>query len=115
MRLRHTRPAAIDLNSILEYINGHSPGGAKRVQARIRAITDLLLQYPLSGIVTSDPGIRRKAATPYPYVIFYEVTDGEVIIHAIRHGARDPYDSPGFHEDSLPYEANDQKSTGAGL
>jgi hypothetical protein len=41
--------------------------------------------------------------TPFPYVIFYEVTDDEIVIHAVRHGARDPYDNPGstwgyFHE-----------------
>jgi hypothetical protein len=33
--------------------------------------------------VTGDPCIRCKTATPYPYVIFYEVTDREVVIHAI--------------------------------
>jgi toxin ParE1/3/4 len=27
---------------------------------------------------------------PYPYLIFYEVTDDEAIIHAVRHSARDP-------------------------
>ena len=31
----------------------------------------------------------------YPYLIFYEVTENEVIIHAIRHGARDPSSVPG--------------------
>jgi plasmid stabilization system protein ParE len=24
------------------------------------------------------------------YLVFYEVTDTEIIIHAVRHGARDP-------------------------
>jgi plasmid stabilization system protein ParE len=33
-------------------------------------------------------------ATPSPYLIFYEVTENEVIIHAIRHGARDPSTMP---------------------
>jgi plasmid stabilization system protein ParE len=32
------------------------------------------------------------ATTPFPYLIFYEVSDGEVIIHAVRHGARDAAD-----------------------
>jgi toxin ParE1/3/4 len=32
--------------------------------------------------------------TPYPYVIFYEVLDDEIIIHAVRHGARDPGGNP---------------------
>jgi toxin ParE1/3/4 len=115
MRLRYTHPAAADLKSILEYIAERSPRGAKRVQARIRAAIDLLLQYPLAGMVTGDPAIRRKTATPYPYIIFYEVTDYEVIIHAVRYGARDTYNSPGLHEESHPYEAGNQRSAGAGL
>ena len=103
MRLRYTLPALADLTSILEYLAERSPQGAKRVQARIRAVTDVLLQYPLSGAVTDDPTIRRMTTAPFPYVIFYEVTDNEIVIHAVRHGARDPYDNPGstwgyFHE-----------------
>jgi toxin ParE1/3/4 len=31
--------------------------------------------------------------TPYPYLIFYEATDAEIIIHAVRHGARNPSDN----------------------
>jgi plasmid stabilization system protein ParE len=110
MRLRYTRPAAADLASILEYIAERSPWGVKRVQARIRAVTNLLLRYPLAGTMTGDPAIRRKTTTPHPYVIFYEVNDDEVIIHAVRHGARDSYNSPGLHEDSHPYEPGDQRS-----
>jgi hypothetical protein len=33
--------------------------------------------------------------TPCPYLIFYEATDTEVIIHAIRHAARSPSGMPG--------------------
>jgi plasmid stabilization system protein ParE len=32
---------------------------------------------------------------PYPYLVFYEVTDEEIIVHAVRHGARDPGSMPG--------------------
>lgn len=63
------------------------------MHARIRAITDLLLRYPLAGAVTDDPTIRRITTTPYPYLIFYEATDAEIIIHAVCHGARDPSDN----------------------
>jgi plasmid stabilization system protein ParE len=59
MRLRYTLPALADLASILDYIATHSPQGAARIHARIRAITDLLLKYPLAGAVTDDPTIRR--------------------------------------------------------
>jgi plasmid stabilization system protein ParE len=94
MRLRYTLPALSDLASILDYIADRSPQGAARVQTRIRAITDLLIRYPLAGAVTDNPTIRRMTATPYPYLIFYEATDAEIIIHAVRHGARVPSDNP---------------------
>jgi toxin ParE1/3/4 len=93
MRPRYTLPALADLASILDYIADHSPQGAARTHARIRAITDLLLRYPLAGSVTDDPSIRRITTTPFPYLIFYEATDTEIIIHAVRHGARGPSDN----------------------
>ena len=94
MRLRYTLPALADLVAILDYIAERSPQGAARIHSRIRAVTDLLLLYPQAGAVTDDPTIRRLTTTPYPYLIFYETTDEEVIIHAVRHGARDPSDNP---------------------
>jgi toxin ParE1/3/4 len=94
MRLRYTLPALADLAAILDYIADRSPQGAARIHSRIRAVTDLLLRYPLAGAVTDDPAIRRLTTTPYPYLIFYEATDDEVVIHAVRHGARDSSDNP---------------------
>ena len=95
MRLRYTLPALADLESILDHVVDRSPQGASRNHARIRAVTDLLLRYPRAGAVTDDPTIRRVTTTPYPYLVFYEATDAEIIIHAGRHGARDPSDNPG--------------------
>ena len=95
MNLRYTLPALADLGSILDHIAIHSPQGAQRVQARIQAIIDLLLLHPDVGIRTNDPVIRRLTAVPYPYLIFYEVTATEIIIHAVRHAARNPSGMPG--------------------
>jgi plasmid stabilization system protein ParE len=55
VRLRYTLPALADLSAILDYIAAHSPQGARRVQARIRALTDLLLQHPNVGTRMGDP------------------------------------------------------------
>jgi toxin ParE1/3/4 len=90
MRLRYTLPALADLTSILDYIAERSPQGAARIHARIYAVADLLLRHPLAGAVTDDPSIRRMTTIPYPYLIFYQATDAEIIVHAVRHGARDP-------------------------
>jgi toxin ParE1/3/4 len=95
VRLRYTLPALADLESILDYIAARSPQGARRVQARIKAILDLLLVHPRVGARTDDPTIRRVTTTPYPYLVFYEITETEIVVHAIRHGARDPSGMPG--------------------
>jgi plasmid stabilization system protein ParE len=95
MRLRYTFPALGDLDSILSYISVASPQGAAHVRRRIKDVIDLLLVVPHIGSRTHDPTIRRIVVRPYPYLIFYEVTPEEVIIHAVRHAARDPSTMPG--------------------
>jgi toxin ParE1/3/4 len=95
VRLRYTLPALADLSAILDYIAAHSPRGARQVQARIKVLTDLLLLHPHIGRRTSDRAIRRMPMTPYPYLPFYEATETEIIIHAVRHAARDPSGMPG--------------------
>jgi plasmid stabilization system protein ParE len=32
---------------------------------------------------------------PYPYLVFYQAREDEIIIHAVRHAARDPASMPG--------------------
>lgn len=95
MNLRYTRPALDDLETILDYIAAHSPQAATRVQSRIRAVTLLVAQHPRIGTRTDDPMIRRMTVLPYPYLIFYEIAADELVIHAIRHAARDPSTMPG--------------------
>ncbi len=58
-RLRYTRPALADLEAVLDYIAARSPQGARRVQARIQGVIDLLTQHPFIGTRTNDPAIRR--------------------------------------------------------
>jgi toxin ParE1/3/4 len=95
VKLRFTLPALADLNSILDYIAAHSPQGVQRVQGRIQGIISLLLSHPDIGIRTDDPTIRRLATPPYPHLVFYEIAETEIIIHAVRHVARDPSGMPG--------------------
>lgn len=47
------------------------------------------------GRRTDDPAIRRLTVTPYPFLVFYEATESEIVIHAVRHAARDPSEMPG--------------------
>jgi len=95
VKIRYTAPALADLASILDYVTSHSPHGARRVQTRIQAIIELLSVHPNIGVRTDDPAIRRLTTLPYPYLVFYEVSESQIIIHAVRHAARNPADMPG--------------------
>jgi addiction module RelE/StbE family toxin len=95
LKLRYTRPALADLKAILAYVALESPQGADRVRARIRSLLDLLRAHPFIGSPTDDPDIRRLVITPFPCLVFYQVTNNEVIIHAVRHSAQNPADMPG--------------------
>jgi plasmid stabilization system protein ParE len=88
VKLRYTRRAAAELEEVLAYIEERSPLGARHVRARIQAIIDLLLQHPHAGQLTSNGRLRRMVASPYPYLIFYEVTQDHIVIHGLRHAAR---------------------------
>jgi toxin ParE1/3/4 len=88
LNLRYTPKALAELADILAFIAERSPQGAGNVQRRIQTITSLLIQYPQSGQLTSVSGLRRIAAIPYPYLIFYELAAADIIIIGVRHAAR---------------------------
>ncbi len=88
VKVRYTKSALKQLTSVLDYIQMHSPRGAQSVREQISELLNVLETHPLIGVRTNDPRIRRIVATPYPYVVLYEVREGEIIIRSVRHGAR---------------------------
>lgn len=94
MRLRYTLQAAAELDEVLSYIATRSPQGARRVQSRIQVIIDLLLRHPHAGQLTNKGRLRRMVASPYPYLIFYQAMEDEIVIHGVRHSARRPSSMP---------------------
>ncbi|GJE25716.1 type II toxin-antitoxin system RelE/ParE family toxin [Methylobacterium organophilum] len=90
MKLRLTRPAAQQLDKVLIYIAQHNPSGARKVQDRVQATMQMLVDHPFAGHATARRGIRRMIVTPYPYAITYSLGADEVIILGVRHTARRP-------------------------
>lgn len=94
MKLRYTRKAAAELQEVLAGIAEHSTQGAHRVRNAIRQAVDLLGEHPRSGRMINRHGLRRTVVVPYPYLIFYEVRNDEVVIIGVRHAARRPFSTP---------------------
>jgi toxin ParE1/3/4 len=95
VKLRVTRRAATQIEKALDYIESESPQGANRLRERIRTLFLLLEQHPYAGQATDLPGVRRLTVSPYPYLIFYRVTDEGVIVQRIRHTSRRPLSGSG--------------------
>jgi toxin ParE1/3/4 len=89
VKIRFTPEALIEFSEILEYLKTRSPGGARNVSARVKAVLTNLSDYPLSGTLTDMEQMRRIKVQHYPYLIFYRVEEQEIIILGIRHAARD--------------------------
>jgi toxin ParE1/3/4 len=90
VRLRVTKRAATQIKKALDYIEADSTQGANNVRERIQALFDLLTRHPYAGQATDLPGVRCLTLSPYPYLIFYRVTDSEVIVQRMRHASRRP-------------------------
>jgi addiction module RelE/StbE family toxin len=91
VKLRFTKRAVRQIEEIIDAITLESPQGARRVRERMQSITTLLIEHPQIGQQTDVAGIRRMLVSPYPYLIFYRVTEDAVIVQRVRHAARDPF------------------------
>jgi toxin ParE1/3/4 len=94
MKVRYTRRALANVDRIFRYIARENPAAAARVVARIEDLVGQLAGIPEMDEGAEMRGIRRLVATPFPYLIFYEVALDEVIIHRVRHAARRPWAGP---------------------
>jgi toxin ParE1/3/4 len=90
MKVRYSRRALADLVGIAAYMREHNTQTAAALEKWLRASIEQLQTFPLLGRPTDDPEIRMFPIVRYPYLVFYEVADNEIVIHHIRHARRQP-------------------------
>ena len=88
MRVRYSATASADLTGIVSYLEERNPRAAAAVGRTIETTMDRIAAFPDSAQTTDAPGIRAAPAGRYPYLIFYLVENGEMLIVRILHGAR---------------------------
>jgi addiction module RelE/StbE family toxin len=89
MRIRFTVGATAQLEAIFAYIARENPLAASKVVHRIEEVAEKLGVNPYMGRTVSRSGVRMIPVLPFPYLIFYEVTDVVKVIR-VRHAARRP-------------------------
>jgi len=93
MRVKFNRGALADIDEIAAYIAERNPKAAAELLARIEAVAKLLERTPEIGTRTDRPNLRKLVIGSY--LMVYEITAREVVIHYVRHGARRrPWEEP---------------------
>jgi plasmid stabilization system protein ParE len=92
MKVRYTRRASHDLESILSYIGRDDVIAAERVRRAIVATIKMVSLRPYIGIRNARaPELRSRLVPRYLYRVHYALRDQEIVVLHIRHGARAPW------------------------
>ncbi len=94
MKTRLSRAAAEDLREVLVLLSEQSPSAARGFRDRFRRLRTRIGDFPESGRTTDDASLRVVNMGRYPYLVFFERVDTQIVIMRIVHGARDPQTLP---------------------
>ncbi len=87
--VRWTSPALRDLGGITRYLSKENPDAATKLITEVDRTIALLATFPLLGREVKDERLGRYRLVPiWDYLIFYIVTENEVQIRRVLHGAR---------------------------
>jgi plasmid stabilization system protein ParE len=88
MKLRIQPAATNDLRVAFEYYEEQSPGlGSHFVKC---LIGDLERLKQFAGIHARESGFQRLKSQRFPFVVFYEVFEEEIVVFAVLDWRRDP-------------------------
>lgn len=94
MRILYTATALDEIEGIFAHIAKDNLRAASDVIAVIEKTVARLSEYPQSAVETDLQDVRVALALPHPYLIFYSVEGGSLVIRNVRHAARRRPGSP---------------------
>jgi plasmid stabilization system protein ParE len=89
LRIRLTARATRDLEEIRAYLLERNPQGADNVRADIDRTIETLSEFPGIGRDSDLPEVRIIATARYPYLVYHQVGDDELVVVHVRDGRRD--------------------------
>jgi toxin ParE1/3/4 len=95
MKVRYTDEALRDLDGILTYIGKRYPAVRGSFENRLRATVRRIAAWPESAPrIEQRASVRVVPLVPYPYRLFFRVTEDVVEILCLHHAARqEPWDT----------------------
>lgn len=78
-----------DVLDAAEWYDGRQPNLGSDFLARVRKAVNRLIADP-ERRTSVDFGVRYWPVERFPYVVFYDVTESEVLVLGVMHTSRDP-------------------------
>ncbi len=78
-----------DVLDAAEWYDGRQPSLGPDFLARVRKAVNQLITDPQRR-TSVDFGVRYWPVGRFPYVVFYDVTESEVLVLGVMHTSRDP-------------------------
>ena len=89
MRIIWRRQAREDITHVRQYIEQHSPQGARRVVLEIYADMQRFADAPHLGRPGRVAGTREAVVPRTPFVVAYSVVGDRLFVLSAMHGARE--------------------------
>ena len=96
-----TPKARAQLRDIYDYVARDNSTAARAVVMRVEAVARFLGDNPEAGYRLPRGRLRRFPVRPFPYLVYYEVSEKTVRIIRIRHAAQ--Y-RRAFHDEAVPFK-----------
>ncbi|HXC98551.1 MAG TPA: type II toxin-antitoxin system RelE/ParE family toxin [Verrucomicrobiae bacterium] len=89
MKVRFTSAAELEIREALLYYEANQQGLATEFLAEVEAATDRITSHPHAWAAIS-PRTRRCRTHRFPYGIFYQIRNDEILIVSVMDLRRDP-------------------------
>lgn len=89
MRLRVVAVAEQEFAEAVDYYNLQRAGLGFEMAAEVAAAFERIREYP-NAWAPFSPTTRRCQVHRFPFGVLYHICDGEIVVIAIMHLARDP-------------------------
>ena len=88
MRVRFTRPALHDLETIVSFVGKTNPQAASEIVACLTKLGWSLSDNPEEGMKTDEPDTYVLVVPKIHYLIFYSIESNQIDIVHFRHTSR---------------------------
>jgi toxin ParE1/3/4 len=89
MPVRWTTTAADDFTQVVERVRADNPAAPHRVAQTIYKGIALLETLPNRGRIGRAEHTRELVFPPWPYIVVYEIVEGQVQVLRFRHASQD--------------------------